>query len=647
MLSKSAALGDRRHYWTGRRSALRGYGASAWFLALCLTALVVTSASASAAPAWLSPMNLSEAGQNASKPQVAFDSQGDAVAVWQRHNGSQEIVQASVRPVSSGTWQTPVNLSEAGQNASNSQVAFDSQGDAVAVWQRHNGSQEIVQASVRPAYSGIWQTPVSLSEAGQNASAPQVAFDSRGDAVAVWERENGSNQIVQASVRPASSGTWQAPVNLSETGWNSFEPQLAVDPEGDAVVVWRRTNGISGEFIQASVMPVSSGIWQAPVALSETGENAESPQVVFDSQGDATAVWQRYNGSNYIVQTSARPASSGTWQTPVSLSEAGQNASNPQVAFDSQCDAVAVWQRHNGSQEIVQASVRPASSGTWQTPVSLSEAGQNASAPQVALDPSGDALAVWQRHNGGQEIVQGAGYHGAGPLLNEVSIPISATAGQSLSFSVTPVDVWSALGETSWSFGDGSSAGGTSVAHTYASAGSYEVTLTSIDALGNTTMRKATVITVMAPLVNKEQSQAPEEMRTTGTPTVPSATTPARPVIELLTKAPQPLINTHSLRVRAMCSVAACWLSGQASIRLPGWGHALRLVSTTLAIAAGQTGNLVLLVPRHVRRAVRSYLRHHPGYKASIDLSLTVMSGGHASQTVGATLPIWTKPHFR
>jgi hypothetical protein len=93
--------------------------------------------------------------------------------------------------------------------------------------------------------------------------------------------------------------------------------------------------------------------------------------------------------------------------------------------------------------------------------------------------------------------------------------------------------------------------------------------------------------------------------------------------------------------------VAACSLAGRASIRLPGWRHALRLVSTTLAIAAGKTGNLVLLVPTHVRRAVRSYLRHHPRYKASIDLSVTPTSGGHVSQTVSAALPIWTYPHFR
>ena len=160
---------------------------------------------------------------------------------------------------------------------------------------------------------------------------------------------------------------------------------------------------------------------------------------------------------------------------------------------------MAVWWRYSegGADHTIEAASRPAG-GAWQAPVEISAADRGARDPHVALDPQGNAVAVWERENGGNWIVEAAGYDAAGPLLQSLSIPSTGVAGQPLEFSVSPLDVWSALGATGWSFGDGSSASGTSATHTYASAGNYPVILTSADALGNTTSANGTV-TISAP----------------------------------------------------------------------------------------------------------------------------------------------------
>jgi hypothetical protein len=92
-------------------------------------------------------------------------------------------------------------------------VAFDASGNALAVWDRSNGTNQIVQSSFRPA-GGAFAAPVDLSATGQDASAPQVAFGASGKAIAVWQRSNGTNEIVQAafaahtlSVSTAGSGS--------------------------------------------------------------------------------------------------------------------------------------------------------------------------------------------------------------------------------------------------------------------------------------------------------------------------------------------------------------------------------------------------------------------------------------------------------
>jgi hypothetical protein len=231
------------------------------------------------------------------------DPQGNAVAVWQLWIPNQ-IVQGAVRPTG-GAWRTPTDLSAAGQDVQNPQVAVDRQGNAVAVWQRYNGTDKIVQGAVRPT-GGAWQTPTDLSAAGQFMQDPQVAMDAHGNAVAVWWGFKGRNYIVQSVVRPAG-GAWQAPVDLSAAGQDASSPQVRVNAQGNAVAVWRRFNGTN--WIVTSAVHSTGGAWQAPIDLSATGQNVDYPgdypQVAVDAQDNAVAVWSRSNGTNYIVQSAA------------------------------------------------------------------------------------------------------------------------------------------------------------------------------------------------------------------------------------------------------------------------------------------------------------------------------------------------------
>jgi len=76
-------------------------------------------------------------------------------------------------------------------------VAIDSAGDIIVVWQQGEGpSTSRIYASYRPA-GGSFGTPVPVSSIG--ASAPVVAMDADGDATVVWLLDDGSNEIVQAA----------------------------------------------------------------------------------------------------------------------------------------------------------------------------------------------------------------------------------------------------------------------------------------------------------------------------------------------------------------------------------------------------------------------------------------------------------------
>ena len=74
-------------------------------------------------------------------------------------------------------------------------------------------------------------------------------------------------------------------------------------------------------------------------------------------------------------------------------------------------------------------------------------------------------------------------------MLAALSVPGTGYTGQSVAYSVTPRD-WSTV-TTVWDFGDGSTANGTSVSHVFPNVGTYPVTVTVTDALGDVTTTPA------------------------------------------------------------------------------------------------------------------------------------------------------------
>ncbi|HEV2728354.1 MAG TPA: PKD domain-containing protein [Solirubrobacterales bacterium] len=524
---------------------MRRNGVSLGLVLVCTClALGLAAASAFAAPAWLPPEDISASNEVVDgRPKVAVDPAGNAVAIWERTSGGEEIVEATERPAggewsapetltlpgeegeatqvaidaagnavavwmakssptvirtatrpAGGEWSEPEDLSADDEDAEAPQVAVNGAGDAVAVWRRFDGTDFIVQAATRPA-GGEWSESDDLSAVGQDAEVPQVAIDEKGDAVAVWRRSNGANFIVQAAVLPAG-GEWSEPEDISVAGRNAREPQVAVDPEGNAVAVWHRSNG-SNFIVQAALLP-AGGEWSEPDDLSAAGEEAEESDVAIDETGDAVAVWKRFNGANFIVQAALLPAG-GEWSEPDDLSAPGQNGLDPVVAANDALGAVALWWRFDGSNSRVQASVRPVG-GEWSEPDDLSAEGEGAGFPDVALDAAGDAIAVFGRNGDDGLFAQATGYDFAAPQLNDLRIPAGGTAGEPVSFSVSPFDVFP-LGTTTWTFGDGGpDASGNAVSHTFSKPGTYPVTVRAVDGSGNASTRTAPIRIVAGPI---------------------------------------------------------------------------------------------------------------------------------------------------
>jgi hypothetical protein len=133
-----------------------------------------------------------------------------------------------------------------------------------------------------------------------------VAIDSHDRATVVWgNAHEGSSDMIQ-SIRIRADGTPAAVQNLSAPGGLASEPNLAIDPQDRASVVWARYNGTQfpgPTSIVQSARISASGTPEGPQDLSACcGLNSYSPDVAVDSHGEATVVWKHYDGSDFRIQ---------------------------------------------------------------------------------------------------------------------------------------------------------------------------------------------------------------------------------------------------------------------------------------------------------------------------------------------------------
>jgi hypothetical protein len=199
-------------------------------------------------------------------------------------------VMALVRPPG-GAFDGPMPIS--GEYANEPFITFDRQGNAVAVWARDgSGSIETyIEQSTRPS-GGQWSAPTVIAREKRYSDAPEVAFDAKGGAVAVWTRESVGRETghdipgqVVAAVRPPGGDFGRLHV-VSPPRLDSGDPSLAVDPQGRAAIVWvSNTRGDKHFRIGAAFRRPGSDRFGTPRLLTPGRIDGVSPSVALDARG--------------------------------------------------------------------------------------------------------------------------------------------------------------------------------------------------------------------------------------------------------------------------------------------------------------------------------------------------------------------------
>lgn len=426
----------------------------------------------------------------ADDPQIAVDAQGDATVVWEHHiDADVTVIYAAGLAVSTGVWQAPLALSDTSHRYRAPRIAVNAAGDAVVAWTSGTGTADTANDSMiarRTGARGSWTGPNRLGDADWVllsgwTSNPSVAIGAQQPAVVAWE---GRRRAEPARLIRSWTSAGYAQTISPDNGQDAMNPDVAEAPGGGAVAVWEQRVNATTSTVQAAVRAPVSGLWQPPQNI----DVGQDPQVATDARGNATIVFADSGG----IRVAQFPSGSMTPLPPETL-PGSYGGGHPRLAVNGDGAAVVVWTGNS-----VNAAVRPAGGTRWSMgAVSLNRP----SSAAVAINAFGDALSSWtDAPVGVPSRIMIAGYDGDGPQLDRLEMPQDTHISVPVDFSVAALDVWSGVSSTVWRFGDGATAEGASVSHTYASGGVYPVTVTSTDSLGNSSRSSLTrTISVAGP----------------------------------------------------------------------------------------------------------------------------------------------------
>jgi hypothetical protein len=266
-----------------------------------------------------------------------------------------------------------------------------------------------------PIVQGWQDAPLLAPDNEWGAFDHHVARDALGNELAVWEQFDGTRYNIWANRKAAGSGWGVAQLIETDNAGDAFNPRVAMDSQGNAVAVWQQSDGLH-THIGANRYIVGTGWSTATWIDSPDASDSHTPQVSFDTQGNAVAVWQQ-QGKRTSIHANRMVVGIG-WGSATQIENGSGHASAPQIANDTSGQVLVVWHLQ-GSQYTTVVANRYLAGAGWGTATQIAPAKVNAYNPQISLDNHGDLVAQWQQpqgalnYNGSNRYVAGVGWGAA------------------------------------------------------------------------------------------------------------------------------------------------------------------------------------------------------------------------------------------
>jgi hypothetical protein len=250
---------------------------------------------------------------------------------------------------------------------------------------------------------------MTICAAAKEQRGPQIVSDGAGGAIATWTdyRTDTSWDIYAQRVYITGTVAWATDgVSLCVESDHQLEPQIVSDGFGGAIVTWedRRNSATTGRDIYAQrVYSNGTTPWATDgVSLSVASNSQYEPQIASDGSGGAIVTWEDRRNSattGYDIYAQRVDGDGNTlWQTDgVSLCVAADHQRDPQIISDGSGGAIVTWKDERGSDSDIYAQRVDADGNVqWRANgVRLCAATDDQEYPQLAPAPNGGAIVTW------------------------------------------------------------------------------------------------------------------------------------------------------------------------------------------------------------------------------------------------------------
>jgi hypothetical protein len=337
------------------------------------------------AGSWTAARAATAAGTS-SPPSVAVGPRGRLAIGWVRTIGGSH--RAELRRGTLHGWlrSGALIMDQSAGNVDSVALGYTADGIVAAAWRRlADRAQRLRVATVTTG--GSLSGPVDLTPAGsESAYDPTFVTAPDGGLRLMWTRRTTS------AARLVTGNTFGAQVALPAPGIGA-DPAVAVDGDGTTVVAWVQ----NGQAFAAQAP--AGGPFGAAVRVSGAGV-ARAPQLAVTDDGDVVAAWLSSTGQGNEIDMAVRPHG-GAFGPAVQVVPPSERAFQPRLAATGAGEVLLAWIATNAANGFAggRGPVRLQRLGGDERPVgppiTLSPAGVRASAPAIAHDGAGSALAAW------------------------------------------------------------------------------------------------------------------------------------------------------------------------------------------------------------------------------------------------------------
>ena len=365
-------------------------------------------------------------GNEGSEPAITCDLKGNAFLIFKnisgdilvrRYNGDSKL------------WETQVTLDN---TSTEPKIEMGESGIAIASWTKNTGNSRVIAASYYDVATQTWSSPtvLSVSPAIYDLES-HASINDTGNGVVTWTSPDsgGFNSNIQVANFNVTTKSWVTlPGNLSpgEIGVSYFDSRVGIDNSGNVIAIWTQSKNTSLSNIQSVTYDSATSTWSTTIFdLSNLEENASSPDLSVNNNGDAMAIWIDRNSSSggHVLKGRKYDGNTKTWSSIThSIASVNNYTYQPKISMNNLGTAIVIWENNDFK---IESSIYDPIEDSWSNPILIStvKLPSGFHKPDLSMNDFGDAVATWlDANSSSQTIMESSTYIGVAKKWSEIDI---------------------------------------------------------------------------------------------------------------------------------------------------------------------------------------------------------------------------------